>query len=299
MNSNFLSSRVCRSALASVAVCAAMLAGSPVALGDTTHIETNFGPGTWTAMPAFLGGVTSPGQVGSCATSRIEVNGNGMLEQALTIDIPSGFNGLFAPVMLNAFVHNPAVDGPIGTVSASVKTFANQAAGGQYFGGMRVFLWQGGRLFTLSNLAPEDTFFGFVFNEPDLVRMTSGRVANDFVEYTMPGIDFNSHPDFSVNGAPITFGFGYSFTSTGIVGDGPQAIPMRFDTAIVRTYTPVPACLGDLNNDGLRNVQDLTIFLGSFGTVVPNGTVGDLNNDGVVNTLDLTTFLGLFGVPCV
>jgi hypothetical protein len=38
-------------------------------------------------------------------------------------------------------------------------------------------------------------------------------------------------------------------------------------------------------------------FLGQFGNSGP-GLSGDLNNDGLVNTQDLTRFLGVFGTPC-
>jgi hypothetical protein len=61
---------------------------------------------------------------------------------------------------------------------------------------------------------------------------------------------------------------------------------------------PVPPCPGDINADGVVNVQDLTIFLAQFGTAVPNGTGGDLDGNGVVNVQDLTLFLGAFGNTC-
>ncbi len=61
---------------------------------------------------------------------------------------------------------------------------------------------------------------------------------------------------------------------------------------------PPPACPGDLNGDGQRNVSDLTVFLGAFGTNIPPGSSGDLTGDGVVNVNDLTAFLGVFGTAC-
>lgn len=61
---------------------------------------------------------------------------------------------------------------------------------------------------------------------------------------------------------------------------------------------PVPPCTGDINADGVVNVQDLTVFLAQFGGSVPNGTGGDLDGNGVVNVQDLTLFLGAFGHVC-
>lgn len=63
-------------------------------------------------------------------------------------------------------------------------------------------------------------------------------------------------------------------------------------------FTPTP-CVADLTGDGQVNTQDLTRFLGSFGTTgEPIITVGDLNGDGRVDTADLVKFLGAFATPC-
>lgn len=58
---------------------------------------------------------------------------------------------------------------------------------------------------------------------------------------------------------------------------------------------PLP---GDITGDKAINTQDLTIFLGNFGTAVTPNTNGDFNGDGLVNTLDLTFMLGVFGSAC-
>jgi hypothetical protein len=67
---------------------------------------------------------------------------------------------------------------------------------------------------------------------------------------------------------------------------------------LVGTVIPPPSCTGDLNNDFVVNVNDLTIFLGNFGTNVAPGTNGDLDGNGTVNVTDLTIFLGNFGRVC-
>ncbi|HRP61935.1 MAG TPA: hypothetical protein PK400_01430 [Phycisphaerales bacterium] len=56
-----------------------------------------------------------------------------------------------------------------------------------------------------------------------------------------------------------------------------------------------PACLGDLNNSGAVDVQDLLILLGAWG---PNpGHPADLNSSGAVDVQDLLILLGAWG-PC-
>lgn len=55
-------------------------------------------------------------------------------------------------------------------------------------------------------------------------------------------------------------------------------------------------CLGDFNNDGTVNTQDLLILLSQFGC--SSDCQADLNGDDVVNTLDLLVFLAFFGLDC-
>jgi hypothetical protein len=61
-------------------------------------------------------------------------------------------------------------------------------------------------------------------------------------------------------------------------------------------FTSCTACLGDFNNDGVINVNDLLILLAEFGC---SGTcVTDLNGDGLTTSTDATIFFGLFGTTC-
>lgn len=56
-------------------------------------------------------------------------------------------------------------------------------------------------------------------------------------------------------------------------------------------------CLGDLNNDGYRDINDLLMYLGDFGCT--SGCVADANGDGAVNSADLVgIILPTFAVPC-
>lgn len=53
-------------------------------------------------------------------------------------------------------------------------------------------------------------------------------------------------------------------------------------------------CIGDIDGDGDRDLNDLTRLLSAFG--VSDG--GDVDDDGDTDLSDLTLFLSLFGVPC-
>ena len=55
-------------------------------------------------------------------------------------------------------------------------------------------------------------------------------------------------------------------------------------------------CAGDFNNDGFVNVNDLLLFLGSFGC--SSNCIADLDGDDQVATTDLLLFLGLVGSLC-
>ena len=54
-----------------------------------------------------------------------------------------------------------------------------------------------------------------------------------------------------------------------------------------------PKLTGDINEDGVVNIQDLVIVAGQFGQSGPNNA--DVNKDGVVNIQDLVLVAGAFG----
>lgn len=61
--------------------------------------------------------------------------------------------------------------------------------------------------------------------------------------------------------------------------------------------TPSSFCLGDVNDNGIRDVGDLLEALGVFGCNVNCGPA-DVDEDGIVGVNDLLIMLGLFGDPC-
>lgn len=59
----------------------------------------------------------------------------------------------------------------------------------------------------------------------------------------------------------------------------------------------VPSCTGDLNNDGIIDVQDLAGVLSAY-SQVGAGLPEDLNNDGVVDVQDVAMILSLYSTTC-
>jgi hypothetical protein len=74
------------------------------------------------------------------------------------------------------------------------------------------------------------------------------------------------------------------------------------DFAIVDQGCPgAPPCPGDVNGDGVRDLADLTLLLGAFGSSTgdPAFNAGaDLDGDGTIALADLTSLLSTFGVAC-
>jgi outer membrane protein assembly factor BamB len=66
-------------------------------------------------------------------------------------------------------------------------------------------------------------------------------------------------------------------------------------------FHPSPACLADLDGDGVVGLSDLAALLGAYGSA--SGGIGfdsdaDLNRDGVVDLADLAELLGSYGEEC-
>lgn len=101
---------------------------------------------------------------------------------------------------------------------------------------------------------------------------------------------------YNVPGAVLTAGNTYYWGVTAVNPQGNTgSTPSSRSFA---TTPPPPPCVGDLNNDTLRDTADLTIMLGNFGGNVTPNTGGDLDGNGHVDTNDLAAFLGVFGIPC-
>lgn len=86
-------------------------------------------------------------------------------------------------------------------------------------------------------------------------------------------------------------------TPTLIPTNTPTQIPTPTFTVtptvtVAPTLTQAPGKPGDLNNDSLVNVFDMSILLSNFGS---SNAVADINHDGRVNVFDLSILLSNFG----
>jgi hypothetical protein len=62
-----------------------------------------------------------------------------------------------------------------------------------------------------------------------------------------------------------------------------------------------PACLGDVNLDGVRNFLDFTVLAGAYGAQLGQAhysPFADLNGDAWINFQDLSVFTANYGAEC-
>jgi len=59
-----------------------------------------------------------------------------------------------------------------------------------------------------------------------------------------------------------------------------------------------PDCPGDLNGDGVINLEDLAMLLANYGATGAAPEDGDLDGDGDVDLSDLSALLAVYGTTC-
>jgi hypothetical protein len=237
------------------------------------------------------------GAGGGVSSERLSTGGNPDSMRRVNFSVSAAPSGatqsiVFALHLRNGFVHTPATNGPITSVSMAEDTKLLIAASFPQQTGPLLrqdgvfYIARGGSTGSLLIWGP---------------RAHGPFAAQDFVALDtsdpFDGVDDSVHPDFSASGSPIEVGF-FRALSSG-VGGGLKSSDCGLDNLVITVTTPPPpGCVGDLNGDGAVNTADLVVFLARFGTTVTPGGTGDLNGDGAVNTSDLTVFLGRFGSSC-
>lgn len=119
---------------------------------------------------------------------------------------------------------------------------------------------------------------------------------SDFSSPIINNFDVFGSSEVTLSPGTATVGNTYYWRVTAHNAFGTTAMtPATGSFSVINVPPPCPA---DLDNNGVINVVDLTIFLGNFGTAVTPGSNGDLDGNGLVNVVDLTIFLGVFGTAC-
>lgn len=140
----------------------------------------------------------------------------------------------------------------------------------------------------------------------DFIHNNNGNIEflmsqQDKILHVRPNKDFSGHEilgsyaiegfeDLHYGGLAIGHGDleGYAFFGTGRYL---HRIPLAQFTTI-----PAPGAIGDLNRDGVVDVDDLFILLAAWGECAdPDNCPADLNEDGVVDVDDLFILLANWG----
>ncbi|MFB3431620.1 MAG: hypothetical protein ABL309_11915 [Phycisphaerales bacterium] len=234
-----------------------VLSGAAVAGPTVLFQESDFEPGSWDAMTPFWSGVPDGGEVGGVTSDRFSGGNpvNHFMLQQYTMNIPQGvFNVIHAPIIMNGWTHDPAKDGAIESVAASVFTFpVTDAPDLTSFGGPRLYILQGGGIFM--STAGGNGWEGFEFDDPAQVRNFDSYTAEDFIQIIPDqGLDLDSHPDFG--GEVMQFAFGVQLTSTNQGGLGTVTSAIGWDNLSLRMQVvPAPGATALLACVGLAGMR--------------------------------------------
>jgi hypothetical protein len=115
--------------------------------------------------------------------------------------------------------------------------------------------------------------------------------------YTDTGINIvNDEPTpsvFSVFSKTFLSGSTVTLGINGTGDFGMYTVIVKPASTTTPTFTPTPILLlGDINNDGVVNIQDYVLLSNAFGT---NNSSADLNKDGIVNIQDYVILSNNFG----
>jgi hypothetical protein len=236
------------------AVLVAISGASSLAAADAFFSESDFGPGSWTALATFTTAPVGNGAAYSAGSGPVATPGGPMRQTFSMNRGADGFNTIQAPIQFSGWAYDPSTQGAVETISASGRTIP-QSGSAEGYGAFRLFVLQSGNAYVLQSTGPNaatnyPNFQGHDISDPELVRTASSVVATDFIRIIPDGgFDLNAHPDYA--GSVMTFAFGYMMTTTLMVQNTDYQFVVAFDDVSVRiTSVPAPGaaalCLGTL-----------------------------------------------------
>ncbi len=132
-----------------------------------------------------------------------------------------------------------------------------------------------------------------------------GQISVDIVSAVNPSTPVDAYQLVTNTAtAPTDAAFGrlvlkYNRYGSSFPGASPTPARIFWDDVSVEEGTPPPACLADVNLDGVVDGGDFTVFINSFGVGDPTiDPAADVNLDGVVDGNDFVAFINAFGAGC-
>ncbi len=106
----------------------------------------------------------------------------------------------------------------------------------------------------------------------------------------------------TVDGGGEMFSTGGTYELGGTIGQPDAGAMTGGDYSLTGGFWALPPCwcLSDMNNDGVRNGQDVRAFVECFLAAGSNCACADLQTDGVLDMADVATFVDdlLAGTDC-
>ncbi|MCA8949683.1 MAG: hypothetical protein KDE27_09285 [Planctomycetes bacterium] len=164
-----------------------------------TFSDNTFQNGSWTSSWLTGGGGTATG----ATTQVLSGNPGPAMEVSHSYVTSVGITRIEMFHLMNAAVYDPSTSGPIGTIGCQLEY---RALGPNDLHAVRFVIAQGSQMFI--SRYPQAWWLSTSY-QAWVAQGPFALTATDFVEQLGSlSYNLNSHPDFSVAGAPLTFGFG-------------------------------------------------------------------------------------------
>jgi len=182
----------------------------------------------------------------------------------------------------------PVTFSPTGTPANSSNHVTGTAAEGGRFEATPLGVGQAN--LTPGQLVPDLTIFTFTIDlsNPGALAYVQSGLAEGRLNFIISSLHASSQP--GSGGAPLPYPTFYT-------KENPFGIPARL--SIIGTIGITPACIADVNADGIVDGNDFTAFINSFAAGdITLDPIADVNDDNIVDGNDFVIFINAFGAGC-